>query len=321
MPSLSLPRRLMDRWFGPRIDADLVDTIAWSIDQVEPRLRQIGGYPRRYAPSIVHAWTYCRSLAAQVPGPVTVNRQAFAQDPLVHALFSSPEGIAQALVQSKAVREWHQNAGKEQGVFALMGVRRWEKDIFGVEDRGGVLRRDVAQKAVYFSDHTFSNLGLTLADARALLARQFMSSLLARVNDRLEEIRRNRQRLEREQDEMRARLRANRGSTEHQAALHQTMAALREAVAALDLRNYADHFDAVLLQPEPYLHLRPVSMSLDAMGIHQQQAGDGQAPPLALSEMACRDRRRWVVMLVHCRLDELPDYQERLATAEHWLAI
>lgn len=321
MPSLSLPRRLMDRWFGPRIDADLADTVAWSIDQVEPRLHQIGGYPRRYAPSIAHAWTYCRSLAAQVPGPVTVNRQAFAQDPLVHALFSSPEGIAQALVQSKAVREWHQNAGKEQGVFALMGVRRWEKDIFGVEDRGGVLRRDVAQKAVYFSDHTFSNLGLTLADARALLARQFMSSLLARVNDRLEEIRWNRQRLEREQDEMRARLRANPGSTEHQAALHQTMAALREAVAALDLRNYADHFDAVLQQPEPYLHLRPVSMSLDAMGIHQQQAEDGQAPPLALSEMACRDRRRWIVMLVHCRLDELPDYQERLATAEHWLAI
>lgn len=316
-----LPRRLLDRWFGPRMDADLAEILAWSIDQVEPRLRQVGGYPRRYAPSIAHAWAYCRELAAQVPGPVTVTRQAFAQDPLVHALFSSPEGIAQALVQSKAVREWQQDAGREQGVFALMGVRRWEKDIFGVEDRGGVLRRDVAQKAVYFSGHTFSNLGATLADTRALLVRQFMSSLLARVHDRLEEIRHTRQHLERERDELRARLRASPDSTEHQAALHQTMAALREAVAALDLRNYADHFDAVLLQPEPYLHLRPVSLSLNAMGIHQQEAGDGQAPPLGLSEMACRDRRRWVVMLVHCRLDDLPDYQERLATAEHWLTI
>lgn len=311
----------MDRWFGPRIDADLAEIIAWSVDQVEPRLCQIGGYPRRYAPSIAHAWAYCRDLATQVPGPVTVDRQAFAHDPLVHALFSSPEGIVQALIQSKAVRAWHQDPGEEQGVFALMGVRRWEKDVFGVEDRDGVLRRDVAQKAVFFSDHTFSNLGATLADTRALLARQFMSSLLARVNDRLEEIRQNRQRLEREQDELRARLRAKPDNVACQAGLQQTLAALSEAVAALDLRSYADHFDAVLSRPEPYLHLRPVSLSLDAMGIHQQAAGDGQATPLGMSEMACRDRRRWIVLLVHFRLDELPDYQERLATAEHWLAI
>ena len=319
--ALGLPRRLMDRWFGPRIDADLAEIIAASIDQVEPRLRQIGGYPRRYAPSIAHAWAYCRDLAAQVPGPVTVDRQAFAQDPLVHALFSSPDGIVQALIQSKAVREWHQDAGKAQGVFALMGVRRWEKDVFGVEERGGVLRRDVAQKAVFFSDHTFSNLGGDLADTRALLARQFMSSLLARVNDRLEEIRQTRQRLERERDELRAQLRAKPDNVECQDALQQTLAALAEAVAALDLRSYAEHFDAVLSQPEPFLHLRPVSLPLDAMGIHQQATGDGQAQPLDMSEMACRDRRRWIVMLVHCQLDELPDYQERLASAEHWLAI
>lgn len=321
MTTLGLPARLVDRWFGAPMDAGLVETIAWSIDQVEPRLRQIGGYPRRYAAAVAHAWAYCRDLAAQVPGPVAVNRQAFAHDPLVHALFGSPEGIVQALVRSKAVRAWQQDAGREQGVFALMGVRRWEKDIFGMEDRGGMLRRDVAQKAVYFSDHTFSDLGATQADTRALLARQFMGSLLARVNDRLEDIRQRRQGLERERDDLRARLRASPDSAAHQAALQQTLVSLSEVVAALDLRSYADHFDAVLLQPEPFLHLRPISLSLDAMGIHQPERGHGQTPPLDLSEMACRDRRRWIVMLVHCRLDELPDYHERLATAEHWLAI
>lgn len=318
---LNVARGFLARLLAPRPDPELTETIARCVDQVEPRLRQAGGYPQRYADAVGRAWSYCRDLAARVPGPVEINRQAFARDPMVHALFSSPEGIVQALVKSRAVREWHQAPEKSRDVFALMGVRRWEKDVFGMEDQGGMLRRDVAQKAVYFSDHTFSNLGDSLPDTHDQLARQFLASLLARVKDRLEALRQNRLELERERDELRARLRSSPEKEAHQARLQQTLSSLSEAVAALDLRAYADHFDAILLHPEQFLGLHPLSMSLDAMGIRQPQETPGPSHALNLWEMTCRDRRHWIVMLVHCRLDELPEYHERLAAEERWLTI
>lgn len=316
-----MPKGFLKRLLGPGKDPGLAEIIAWSIDQVEPRLRQAGGFPQRYADVVSHAWAYCRDLAARMPGPMEVSPLAFARDPSVHALFASPESIVQALVKSRAVRDWHLDPGNGLEAFALMGVRLREKAVLGMEDHNGMLCREVAQKAVYFSDHTFSNLGNTLANTQALLARQFLASLLGRVKEKLEALRQHRHHLERERDELRARLRSTPGNAVHEANLKQTLAALSDAVAALDLRSYANHFDAVLRHPERYLSLRGLSLSLDAMGILRQDAGDAQARPLNLYEMACRDRRHWIVMLVHCRLDELPPYQERLATEERWLAI
>lgn len=312
---------LLGRLLGPRTDPELAALTAWAVDQVEPRLKQVGGFPQRYATAIAHASAYCSDLASRVPGPIELNRQAFAQTPLVHALFGASDGIAQALVKSKAVREWQRNAGGQADTYALMGVRRWTKDIFGMEDSNGMLRRDVAQKAVYFADHTFSNLGTSLEDTRSQLARQFLSSLLARVKDRLDALGTDRHALEQESDELRARLRASPHDTGLQAALEKNLAALRGAVAGLDLRSYARDFDAVLGAPEQYLGLRSLSMTLDAMGIQQPAGGEAALQPLDFTEMACRDRRRWIVMVVRCRLDELPPYHERLAQEERWLAI
>ena len=295
--------------------------MAWALDRVEPNLRQIGGHPRRYVPALSHALAYCRDLAAQVPGPVRVSRQAFTQDPLVHALFGSPEGIVQALVQNQSVREWQQTHPSGQDVFALMAMRKQEKNRLGVDDREGGLQRDVPQTVVYFSDHMLTNLTVAAEATRASLERQFLGSLLDRVKDRVEAIRQEKQRLEKERDERQAQLRAHGDDAALQAALAQALSALGETVAALDLRRYAEHIDGVLLRPEQYLRLDPVSLCLDAMGVCQEENGKGQGQGLNLCQMTSRDRRRWFVLLAQVPLDELPPYQDRLEAAGRWLAI
>lgn len=310
----------LSRWFAPspRLDPALLETMAWAMDQVEPRLRQVSGYPRRYVPALSHAIAYCRALAQQMPGPVAVSREAFSRNPLVHALFSSPEGIVQALAQSQAVREWQQAHPDGQGVFALLAMRKQEKNLLGVGGREGNLQRDVPQTVVYFSDHTLTNLAVDAEAARALLERQFLGGLLDRVKERVEAIQQEKQRLEKERDELQAQLRAHGDNAALQAALAQTLGALGETVASLDLRRYAEHMDAVLLHPEKFLHLDPISLRLDAMGVRQEEAG---AQDLNLCQMTCRDRRRWFVLLAQVPLEELLPYQDRLEAAGRWLAI
>jgi hypothetical protein len=319
---MSWLRRLRNLWTSrARFDPALEETLAWALDQVEPRLKQIGGYPHRYAPALSHAMAYCRHLAGQVPGPVEINRQAFTQDSLVHAIFGSPEGIVQALAQSRTMREWRLACPSGQDVFALMGMRLREKDILGVGVSEGNLQRDVPQTVVYFSDHTLTNLASNHEATRSLLERQFLSDLLDRVKDRVEAIRQEKQRLEKERDELQARLRAHGGDESLRTALNQTLSALGEIVAALDLRRYVGHFDAVLLHPEQFLHLDPFSLCLDAMGVRQVECAESAFRNLSLSRLTSRDRRHWIVLLAHIQLDELPPYEERLQAAGRWLAI
>lgn len=321
MRLLSPLRDLLGRFGASRLDEDLRDSVAWAVDLVEPRLRQIGGFPQRYAPAIVHASAYCRELAARVPGPLDVNRQAFAQDELVHALFGSPDGIIQALARSPAVRDWQQAHPGGGMVYALMGVRPQERNIFGMETQGEHLQRDVPQKVVYFSDHVFNEVAASEADARANLARRFLESLLVRVKARIDELVERKRELENRRDEVRAQLRTRRDDAGLQAQLAETLAQLGETVAGLDLRAYAAHFDAVLMHPEHYIHLDPRSFHLDAMGICRADIPDGDGQDLNLQEMTCRDQRRWGIMLTRLQLDDLPPYQVRLDSEGRWLAI
>ncbi len=321
MSRLSLLQRWLPGAFGPRLDDDLIARTAWCVDRVEPRLRQIRGFPGRYAVSIAQAWRYCQGLASTLTDPIDVTPQAFAQDPLVHALFASSEDIPQVLARSPAVRTWHQDATKPPQVYALMGVRRWDKDFFGISEAQGVLRRDVPQKAVFFTDHTFSELGASLTQTHDLLATRFLGSLTARVKDRLEALSASRQRLEQTQDEVRARMRTHPDDIGLKQELQRTLSDLGAAVSALDLRAYAQHFEEVMLNPAQYLRLTERSITLNAMGIETPEATDTTAHRLALQELSGRDRRRWIVMLVHLNLDQLPAYEDRLAAEARWLAI
>jgi hypothetical protein len=312
---------LFSRWAPSQMDAAQAETIAWCIDQVEPRLRQAGGYPGRYLAPIAHARAYCHGMASRVPGPVDVNRHTFTQDPLVHALFGSPEGIVQALASSHSVLEWQQAHPEGGEVYAFLGVQLQEKHILGMEANGDHVRKEVPQKVVYFSEHTFSGPAASVQGARALLEQRFLGSLMVRIKLRLDALREKKQQLERQRDETRARLRAHPEDGALQAALAAILAELAETVAALDLGRYGAYFEDVLMHPEQYLRLDDRSFCLDPMGICRAQGDDGAVRNVNWQEMTCRDQRRWGVMMVRLRLDELPPYHARLEVAERWLAI
>jgi hypothetical protein len=55
---------------------------------------------------VQHALGYCDGLVAHLPGPIDINRHAFANDPLVHALFATADDIDQMLGRSQAMRDF-----------------------------------------------------------------------------------------------------------------------------------------------------------------------------------------------------------------------
>lgn len=319
---------LIARLFGnptPRADdAEMVAALARAVEQVEPRLRQAGDFPRRYRRSVAHALDYARQLAQAVPGPVEMDPERYARDPLVHLLFTSPEAMQQALCLSHAMHEYARRpGGPGTDVYALMGMRRREKTAFGMDLQGELLRREVAQRVVIFTDHTLSGPAPTEAEARQLLMWHLFDSLLARVSERIQARHKARQVLEQERDYLRADLR--QAAPERRSVLQQRLEAvlgeLANASAALDLRRLAQDFDEVLLNPEQHLRLERVILNVDGMGVLRRD-GDTAAQTLEFTDLYGRDRRRWTVVLVHCHpRPELLAMDARLHQASRWLQL
>lgn len=302
---------------------ELAQAIERAVYQVDPRLKQAGGYPGRYRPSIARAWSHARELAGRIPGPLTLDREGFIRDPLVHALFGAADDIQRVLCLSPAMQSWlgeHADTGDE--LFALLSMRRNEKDVLGVETEGELLRRDVAQRQVSFSDHALSCVAATEAQARTLMAWNLLDSLVSRVARLVDDLRQEKQSLEQERDELLARLRGAAPGLRAtlQGQLDELLARLRQAVQRLDLRAMAHHFDDEFTAPAEYVHLTTSELRLDSMGVLRRSDEAAASHALTFTDLIGFDRRRLTVLLVRCRRAELPSLAARLDAAGRLLA-
>jgi hypothetical protein len=305
-------------------DPRLMQAIERAISLVEPRLKQAGGYPGRYRAVIGLALRYADQLAATIPGPVDLDREHYVRDPFVHALFASQDEIRRTLSLSLAMREYQQrpDAATDE-IHALMGMRRNEKNCFGMEAEGEVVRREVAQHTVNFSDYTLSCIAADEAGTRALAAWSIFESLIVRIAGHVGNLREEKHDLEQRRDDLIARLRGTTG--QRRATLEQELGTLltelSEATQRLNLDRIPGIFEKLMHTPEALVRLEQRQFRLDGMGILRTQADTSASHLLAFTDLLGQDRRRWTVILVRCHHQELPPLAERLDDANRWLAI
>lgn len=305
-------------------DPRIQEAIERAVYLVEPRLKQSGGYPGRYRAALGQALRYADQLAAAIPGGVELDREHFVRDPFIHALFGSQDAIQQTLCLSRALREYQLRHGDDTGdIHALMGMRRNEKRTFGMEAEGDMLRRDVEQLSVTFSDHTLSCISGSEAETRALVAWSVFDSLISRVTNHVEGLRQEKHSLDKQRDDLMARLRGSTG--ERRAPLERELgvllSSLSDATQRLGLDRMSGYFDELLRAPETLVRLEQQPRRLDGMGILRAQTEATFSHLIDFTDMVGLERRRWTVTLVHCRHQELPPLSERLDDANRWLAI
>ncbi len=319
--------RLLERVNRPATSQTelLEQAIERAVMRVEPRLRQLRDYPARYRKPIARALEHAQRLAEDIPGPIEMSLEQFGRDPFVHALFSSPEEMQRALYMSHAMHEYARRpGGPGNDAYALMGMRRREKTTFGMELQGEILRREVAQQVVYFTDHTLTGLAPTEAEARQQLVWSLFDSLIQRVIDRVNERLCTKANLLRQKDYLVAKLRNADAISRPilQQQLDALLAKVITATQATDLRHLADDFDAILLNPESYLRLERVTLRLDPMGILRTDGSETNTHSIDFTDLYGRDRRRWTVVMVHCHPQpELLSVADRLREAGRWLQL
>lgn len=295
----------------------LLPAIERAVTGVDPMLKQAHGYPNNYRKSVACALEYSRSLALSVPGPVLVNNETYAKDAFIHALFPQLNFVRDALCSSRAVQEYRQKSPACHEIYALMGMRRVGKKMLGMELSGQVIHGDVPQNVVYFTSHTIENPAPTEQQARDLMAWSFFDKLVAKVAQRVQARKDEKQSQLLEKDLLMARLRSADAQARPalQAELSSLLGKLQDTSGSLDYGHYLKDFDAVLLNPEQHLRLNQVEMVLDSMGVIMKDEDSSMGQPLVFNDLIGFDQRDWTVTMVHCRDMRSETFAARLDNA------
>ncbi|MDH4284328.1 MAG: hypothetical protein OEV35_03330 [Gallionellaceae bacterium] len=301
----------------------LLPAIDRAVTSVAPLLKQARGYPDRYRKPVATALEYAHSLASSIPGPIAVDSKTYASDAFVHAIFPSADFISDAFRSSRALLEYCQKFPGSNEIYALMGMRRMEKSMMGMELAGQVIQRDVPQNVVYFTCHTIEDPASSEQQAREQVAWDFFDKLVYKVAKRVEARKLEKQELLREKDILAARLHV--AAPEARPALETKLYRILDSVQAisssLDLNNYVEDFESVLLHPEQHLQLKQSTISLDSMGVRKSGEGAAQAEPVVFNDLIGFDYRNWTVTMIHCRDVPHETFAARLEAAQRRLSI
>ncbi len=300
----------------------MLPAVEHAVSSVEPLLRQVSGYPGAYLAPVESALNYSHQLAASLPGPVTISRESYARDPLVHALFPSLDSVTEAICSSRSLQDHLQHAPDSRDLYALMGMRRREKNVVGMQLSGQLVQHDVMQNMIYFISHTIENPATSETEARERVAMKFFDSLVDKVAQRITQRKQERLGVMQEKDLLTARLHNAdaRSRPELEARLSHTMDSLQASVSTLELERYPEDFKAVLLNPALHLRLDQTAIKLDGMGVRRNDDTQ-QGKVLVFDDLIGYDRRNWTVTMV--RFTDMPHeaYASRLERAYRTLTI
>jgi hypothetical protein len=193
-------------------EAEVAEATEKIVEIADPQIRGSSGYSKSLKQPVVDATRYCSGLMEAVPGPVTLSRRDFHNTPLLKAVFSTPEKLEELLRISPELHDFRRQA--YQGtITALMTMSREEKTIFGYQQQGEMILRDVAQRSVNFFDYRLIAPAGDLDATREGVTLRGMEVLATVAMERIAALQSKRMELQHKKEYLRAALRILGGRT------------------------------------------------------------------------------------------------------------
>jgi hypothetical protein len=347
MQAPSLFERVAAALFGGRqavvdeADRQLIaDTIELVVETVEPRVRFRARYGEKLEGCIRNSIAYLRSIAREGLEPVLLARAAWSDDPRLNAFFATPDDVSACVGRSRELRAFFENPSNRdvQEAYALLGMKKEERSVFGAQFAGDSVEHDVAQVAVSFSGHRLVAPAATLAATRLEIGRRILQRLAQVALARIVALDMKATELEQHKAYLGARLRllnlardGMEGIVRDPATvaedikavereLKQTVDGYIEAKASLaTLDGYIKRIDEVFSHPEQHVSLTRTPLRLSRMGIKVDDASMGPINELTLAELSIGDGFRGAIAVVRCPRNELPPKEDLVAKAERYL--
>lgn len=307
-----------------------------AIDGTYPRLRSVPDYRRRLREPVIRAIDHAIDLVDLMPEPLSALSTEYSTDPRLPALFVSPEHLREVFGNDPAINEFRENHPATEGpVTALLLTERKEKATLGIALEGEILRRDVAQVTVSFSNHRLVDPAVSTDEARRQLKRRAFDHLISLALWRISEAKIERAELNQQRDLLRGKLgllQRSGWSFESQAdapvnpnanGLQSELEEIEAKLAGISvdektLSGQLDIVCAVLSDPQKQFWAEPVNLALDRMNV-KRDPQNPDARPISFHELHNARGQRLTMLLVSINPGELPAPQGFFANASRFL--
>lgn len=251
-----------DWLFGNKSDAPANERLQAAVERViegtDPRLKAMSGARERLLPAVEHALAYAHGAVSHIPAGIELTPDNWGHTPLLRAFFTRPGDVGEALSASQDLRDFMKSpaASGMAALHCVVAATRVERTVLGHAMEGEMLRQDVAQRTVSFSDMRIAGFTATEDVLRAGLEDFVLEQLVLAA---LRDVAENRQRsdqLEAYRQLLQTRLRLlEQGGSGVDSML---ATAPREATDVTRLRNQLAANEAELNE------IRPAGVGLDA---------------------------------------------------------
>ncbi|RDK07679.1 hypothetical protein [Cupriavidus lacunae] len=127
--------------------------LAERVTRLCPYVRLVPGYRKQLAPALAVAQRYLRNVVAGLPAPSVVSAAAWDGDPYIHAFFGTAQDVMPAFSRSSDLRDYFSRSVSAPEAYAVLGMEKHERRTLGVALEGDVMRSEVPQTTISFSDH------------------------------------------------------------------------------------------------------------------------------------------------------------------------
>lgn len=294
MPSLL--QDLLGRVLPKPPDTYVEQMVLRAVVAIDPRLKSFGNYPRAYRASISTAIEYARQLAESLPECIELDPAHYADEPLLHALFSDV-GIIRTIVRdSEEIQEYCRKYGEpERGeVFSLMGMCRQEKTVFGREMDGDVIKQDVRQTLISFESHTLYTPTADKAEFREKLVEYFFDYFIGIFAKQMKLQQAKKKELEMERDTLiaQSRMHASQAGKNYEEKLAETRKQLEELSKSCVLTNYAKWLKEYIENLEQEIYLEEKTIPIDMRGV-MRESNDRLSGRFVFHDLKSSDSRIW----------------------------
>jgi hypothetical protein len=151
-----------------------------AIEGVDSRLQALPGCHRRLKPSLITAIDHVVELVGQLPEARDARTSLYGNDPYLRAMFASADALKGFFSRDTELASYRDALTIEPDYYiAMLRMDREEKRVFGVDMQGDVLRRDVAQMTVNFTNEILIDPCGSEEETRRLLMRRAFDHLIS----------------------------------------------------------------------------------------------------------------------------------------------
>jgi hypothetical protein len=272
-------------------DVDITQMAEHVVDVVDPRIRVIGRYARKLSQPLSHTWDYLTEMANLIPGGVTIDRENFSNNPHMKLLFESQSGLQQLLDTIDTLLPHHihdatYNDRPDSQLYMLLCMEKRERNFLGTELAGDIIKRDVMQTSVTFSNRKFLSAGYNEEDAKLGFKRCALEGLLHKTHGLIMQSRNEEKQLIARKKQLRQQLHTVHDSKykqdnslfshkDHLTDTHPELVDIERQLTEIRLKSESPshHLSQVietLMHPEHHLKMEKQSLTLSNLGIKLQ---------------------------------------------------